>query len=112
DIITLARGQRVTYRLVGTVDPGLSDVMLPILLRQEVTADTPPGQDFRPANNTAVDEDLIFRGIFADGFEDALESPGFGSDLLTRRECARPNDPSLCTPPEATACRQATRSQG
>ena len=93
----LARGQRVTYRLTGTVDPSLTDGMLPILLRQEVTADTPVGADFRPANNVAVDEDLIYRGLFADGFEDvAAPRTGSGSDFLTPRECALLGDPDAC----------------
>ena len=70
--------------------------MLPILLRQEVTASTPAGQDFRPSNNVAVDEDLIFRGIFADGFEDVPVSPRPGNDLLTPRECALLKDAEAC----------------
>ena len=97
DVLVLARGQRVTYRLTGTVDPSLTDGMLPILLRQEVTADTPVGADFRPANNVAVDEDLIYRGLFADGFEDvAAPRTGSGSDFLTPRECALLGDPDAC----------------
>ena len=88
DTIALASGQAVRYRLTAVLDPDL-DPSVPTVVAQGVTATVPAGSDMNLANNSAVDEDLVFFIVFGDGFEAALLPAGkSGSDRLQPRECA------------------------
>ena len=105
DVLALASGQSVRYRLSVVVDPAL-DPDVPMLVAQAASATAPAGSDMNTANNTAVDEDVVFYILFADGFEDPLLPAKAGSDRLSARECDR-----LGVPPEQCPANQEAGQQ-
>lgn len=98
DTLDLASGQSVRYRLQATVDPAI-DTTTPTVIAQWAMADTSSGSDMNPANNSAVDEDVVLDVIFRDGFE-APPPAGAkrGEDRLQAHECRITYTPAHACP--------------
>jgi uncharacterized repeat protein (TIGR01451 family) len=68
-ILSLERGQRLTYQLQGTLDPDISPLS-PVEVVQAATAiPAQPADDINPDNNSATDRGIAIHRIFRDGFE-------------------------------------------
>lgn len=68
-VVALQRGQGVRYTLSARLDPAVDTAQVSVA--QGVQASTEDVSDINPANNSAVDEDIIRFIVFRDGFESA-----------------------------------------